>query len=189
MIIKNFGHHWERDAVHWGGQGHGKKGHLKGYLGAMSVPIDFREQIGIYVLYDADLQPVYVGQAGNGNRRLFDRLKDHHYGNRLWNRWRHFSWYGFRGVNKNSHRLSEHDKITKKFKETGGALLNHMEGILIAATEPKLNKQGANWSGATQYFQHVEEDLETPTPQYIATTLETVDEKLDAVIKLIKSKH
>jgi hypothetical protein len=62
---------------------------------------DFRDQIGVYVLYDWNQNIVYVGQAVNvnGNGTLFNRLKNHMDG-RLWNRWQYFSWVGFRDVNK-----------------------------------------------------------------------------------------
>ncbi|MGA7714212.1 MAG: hypothetical protein WCA81_20130 [Rhizomicrobium sp.] len=123
---------------------------------------------------------MYVGQAGNGNKGLFDRLKSHET-DRHWNRWRHFSWFGFRGVNAVGNKLSNHDKVTKVFRETGGDLLNHMQGILIAATEPKLNRKGASWSGADEYFQYIEEEDELPTLQYLATKLETIEQKIDLI--------
>ena len=178
MIIKNYGRFWEREAVNWGAGGLGNKGHLRGYFKSKSKPVDFRDQIGIYVLYDRDLRPVYVGQAGNGNARLFDRLK-HHETDHLWNRWLHFSWFGFRGVNAGSKKLSNHDKITKIFRERGGDLLNQMEGILIGAAEPILNKQGSKWGEAEEYHQDIDDHLQLPTLQYLATKLEQIQKKME----------
>lgn len=67
MLIRNFGHFWERKYINNGG---GRKpGHLRGYVSAKRQA-DFREQIGIYVLYDKDLLPMYVGQAGMGNASM-----------------------------------------------------------------------------------------------------------------------
>src|SRR3569832_1312077 len=62
-VIKNYGLMWRRDAVFWG------KGNRKGVLeGRRSgKTINFRDQIGVYVLYDESRRPVYVGQAGQGN--------------------------------------------------------------------------------------------------------------------------
>ena len=76
LTIENFGRRWRRDKIAWG-KGN-NKGHLKGELRrSKKTIVDFREQIGIYVLYNNAGEPVYVGQAGIGNKRLFGRLKDH----------------------------------------------------------------------------------------------------------------
>ncbi len=56
MLIRNFGHLWERKYLNYGRPK--VKGHLKGYLSPRSPEVDFREQIGIYVLFDKDLNPV-----------------------------------------------------------------------------------------------------------------------------------
>lgn len=55
-MIRNFGHLWERKYLNYGRPK--VKGHLKGYLSPRSPEVDFREQIGIYVLFDKDLNPV-----------------------------------------------------------------------------------------------------------------------------------
>lgn len=153
MLIRNFGIHWERKYVMYG---RGRvKGHLKGYRKGGEA--DFREQIGVYVLSDKDLRPVYVGQAGNGQSTLFNRLRTHER-DHLWNRWHHFSWFGFRRVNQNG-SLSRHDDVDRNFSATGQQLLNEIEGALISTLEPKLNKQGAKWKDAQEYYQTVEEGL------------------------------
>ena len=70
-LIKNYGIMWRRDSVFWG------RGSNRGLLeGRRSGKIiDFREQIGVYVLYDEGRRPIYIGQAGQGNARLFSRLR------------------------------------------------------------------------------------------------------------------
>jgi hypothetical protein len=148
MLIKNFGHLWERKFTNYGRGG--VKGHLQGYVSPQSNIIDFREQIGVYVLYDKDFMPVYVGQAGNGNAKLFARLKQHET-DHLWNRWQSFSWYGIRGVNQNG-SLSANDNARKMFKSNGKGLLDEFEAILITALEPKLNKQGQSGKTAMSIF-------------------------------------
>jgi hypothetical protein len=158
MLIKNFGHLWERKFTNYGRGG--VKGHLRGYANQSKI-VDFREQIGVYVLYDKDFIPVYVGQAGNGNAKLFDRLKKHET-DHLWNRWQSFSWYGFRGVNMNG-TLSAHDVVEKTFKSNGTGILDEFEAILITALEPKLNKQGAKWKDCNEYFQEIDETMEEVT--------------------------
>ncbi|MEO0963192.1 MAG: GIY-YIG nuclease family protein, partial [Pseudomonadota bacterium] len=57
--------------------------------------VDFRQQRGIYVLYDGNFNIVYVGQAGAGNQDLFGRLKNH-LTDHLASRWSLFSWFGVR---------------------------------------------------------------------------------------------
>ena len=132
-----FGRLWERKYTNYGGPG--ARGHLCGYVTG-NRKADFREQIGIYVLSDKDLAPIYIGQAGRGQRRLLNRLNQHET-DHLWNRWEYFSWFGFRRVNQ-SGSLSAHDDVSKIFRARGELLLNEIEGALITALEPKLNKQG-----------------------------------------------
>ena len=92
--IKNYEIMWRRDSVFWG------RGSNRGVLeGRRSGEIiDFREQIGVYVLYDEGRRPVYVGQAGQGNARLFKRLRAHRRDS-LAHRWHYFSWFGLLPVN------------------------------------------------------------------------------------------
>jgi len=106
LAIENFGRFWRKEKVFWG---RGKnKGHLKGRMKRRkSVVVDFRDQIGIYVLFDADRKPLYVGQAGIGNARLFQRLKAHR-SDHLGDRWHYFSWFGLRRHNANNKKLSGH---------------------------------------------------------------------------------
>ena len=59
-----------------------------------STPVNFTEQVGVYVLYDVH-RPVYVGRVTEPRIgiRLFDHTRD-----RLTGRWDRFSWFGVRGV-------------------------------------------------------------------------------------------
>jgi hypothetical protein len=173
MLIKNYGHLWERKYLNYGGPG--VRGQLLGYIDTKTL-IDFRDQIGVYVLYDKDFIPVYVGQAGNGHKKLFDRLKQHET-DHLWNRWDSFSWFGVRGVNQNGN-LSNHDKIDKVFKTDGSILLNEFEAILIAAMEPKLNKRGPCWKDVDQYFQEIDEKMEDIKPYQIMEKVELLEKMM-----------
>src|SRR5712692_8366035 len=95
-IIQSYGLFWLSDNVFWGRGRQG--GELLGVpaRAVSSKPIDFREQIGIYVLYSGH-QMIYVGQTGSKNQRLFTRLKLHQR-DALARRWDHFSWFGLRRV-------------------------------------------------------------------------------------------
>ncbi|MDE1964090.1 MAG: hypothetical protein KGI42_09345 [Xanthomonadaceae bacterium] len=157
MLIRNFGHLWERRYIQWGRGG--VKGHLHGYRKPTDSGADFRDQIGIYVLFDKQYSPVYVGQVGSGKQRLLGRLNQHT-SDHLWNRWEYFTWFGFRRVNPVSNLLSEHDKPEKKFSAKGDALLNEVEAALLIALEPKLNKQGPRWKDVEEFFQTVDDELE-----------------------------
>jgi len=153
MIIRNFGLMWDRDCVAWSGV-RGAAGHLKGFgpIGSpkkYQVEADFREQIGIYVLYD-NRSILYVGQAGSGENDLYIRLKQH-LSDHLADRWNRFSWFGVRKVNQDG-SLS---KVQGELKRTIAAseTLDLLEGLLITTLEPSLNKQGARWKNIDQYFQ------------------------------------
>lgn len=180
MLIKNFGHHWERKYINFG---RGKvKGHLRGYH--YSQQADFREQIGVYVLYDRNYTPVYVGQAGNGNARLWDRLNQHT-SDHLWNRWESFSWFGIKRVNANG-TLSDYDKVSKIFKSDGRGLLNEFEAILIEVIEPRSNKQGAKWKDCTEYYQEIDESMDDVTNDDIMVVVKEVKSTLLKMEKKLK---
>ena len=173
MLIRNYGHLWERRFVFWGRGS--VKGHLRGYRTPQDKGSNFRDQIGIYILYDKNYLTVYVGQTGSGNQRLFARLKQHQK-DHLWNRWEYFSWFGFRRVNING-MLSDYDKTEKTFKATGRDLLNEIEAALLVSLEPRLNKQGPRWKKVEEYFQFVEESLEE----------RSVSEAIEKISKIEKS--
>lgn len=154
-IIKNYGFLWERKYF-YRGKG-GRSGHLKGVSKGQTV--DFREQIGVYVLYDRNQSIVYVGQAGNGNATLFTRMKNHLDG-ALWNRWEYFTWLGFRDSKKGGLSLSDRqsvDSAVSGFKYSDA--LDEIEGVLIEVLEPRLNKQGGKLKNATEYFQVIDEQM------------------------------
>jgi hypothetical protein len=113
--------------------------------------VNFRDQKGIYVLFDETYRIVYVGQAGGKNQCLFGRLKQHRV-DMLAERWSRFSWFGTRNV-KEDFTLETSDK---KFDTDLGDVLNHLEGILIAACEPPLNRQGPKFGNAVRYLQSIE---------------------------------
>lgn len=159
MLFYNFGLFWKKRDVHWGRQG--VAGHLSGRLATNVTAdvVDFRDQSGIYVL-QSSFRVVYVGQAGYGNQKLFERLKQHTK-DHLADRWDTFSWFGTRDVISGGYLKAEKDNYSAEH----GVLLNHLEAILIAVTEPPLNRQGGKFgSGVDQYLQHRDEDSLGPSP-------------------------
>ena len=155
MLIRNYGLFWKRDDVFWGWQK--KAGHLKGrWVGsAKSEPVDFRNQVGVYALYDDNYRLIYFGQAGRGSgHKLFNRLKDHTT-DRIADRWTKFSWFGTRFVKQNN-ELSE-----EKSGFQGGAtdVLDHIEAVVLAVAEPPHNRQGGRFGDKVQQFrQYRDED-------------------------------
>ena len=156
MTIKNYGLMWDRDAVAWTGV-KGNAGHLTG-LGPIGhakkdqVQADFRQQIGVYVLYEGR-RVVYVGQAGSGNNDLYSRLKNH-ISDHLADRWDRFSWFGIRNVNKNGSLSKQQGELNRTL--TAAEIFDLIEGLMINVLEPPLNKQGARWKGVQQYVQFKE---------------------------------
>ena len=178
FAIRNYGLLWERKFINYGRQG--SSGHLIGFR--KGVPkADFREQSGVYVLYDKDMKPNYVGQAGRGNSNLFNRLK-HHERDHLKNRWTYFSWFGLCKVNKNG-SLSNADNPDRKISGKMVSALNDIEGVLINILEPKLNKQGAKWKDVQQFYQYIDPVVEETTLNNILK----MQEQLDTQIRGLKS--
>jgi hypothetical protein len=166
MIIKNYGLRWQRDLIFWGWKG--KAGCLLGRLADNTV--DFRGQIGIYILYDNE-KIVYIGQAVKDNYTIFSRLKDHTRDS-LADRWNRFSWFGIRKVVGGENLAS----IAAAYKTDTKDMLDHLEAILLAVVEPQLNKQGGKWIGASQYIQEKHEEH----PEDIETLIRELHQKLCA---------
>ncbi len=99
----------------------------------------------------------------------------------LWNRWEYFSWVGFRDVNKNGELSSQQavDASVSGFKYSDA--LNEIEGILIEIIEPKLNKQGGRLSGATEYFQEIDDKIRDVSAQEFRTCLKNLDDKINSM--------
>jgi hypothetical protein len=155
---------WKRDLIYFGAGSN--RGHLKGVpaKSVKSKPCDFRDQQGIYCLYDENFKLVYVGQAGSGvSQRLFDRLKQRKR-DAVSERWSKFSWFGLNAVigePKNPHLKAE----KKEIKPVISGVLDHMEAVLISAGEPTHNLQSGRFGNSVvQYLQHVDEEHK-PLPQ------------------------
>jgi hypothetical protein len=170
VLIKNYGLFWEHDKVNWN-----KKPSLMG-CSSKKKKYCFDEQIGIYVLYNENKEILYVGQAGNGDATLLTRLKRHN-SDHLEGWWTYFSWFGLLGTNKSSSLL----KWSKKnFHVDRSKLLDSLEGILIAAINPKLNKQGEKLG---QRFKQVEYCESTDSKKIIDKL-----EEIHSILKKIKIK-
>jgi hypothetical protein len=184
MLIRNYGLFWQRKYVNFSCGGH--KGALLGMMSQnRSFLVDFREQIGIYVLYDKDFIPIYVGQAGNGNATLLMRLK-YHTTDYLCDRWDYFTWFGLRRVNANR-RLAAYNSIEKTFKAQGGSILDESEDTLIAKMELKVNKQGPKIKDAAEeYHQEVDENAVEMSNEDVTAGMEELKKQQKANEKQLK---
>lgn len=132
-IVKNIGYMWRRKYVNWQ-SGRDLIGKPDGFQGES---INFADQSGIYVLYDRNLQPIYLGQAGKGESKgLYDRLRDHTEDD-LFCAWERFSWFGFysKEVLKAGAFEKEYE-INTDINE----LMNVVESMLIRVSKPAFNK-------------------------------------------------
>ncbi len=168
MLVKNYGLFWNRDAIHWG---KGKNaGHLKGFPAKAITddPVDFRDQQGVYVLYDSNFQLVYIGQAGGGDNQRLQRRLAQHRTDSIADRWAKFSWFGVRRVNQDgslaAENLAAHSPISD--------VLDHIEAVLIAAAEPRHNRQGGKFGeGVSQYLQYRDGEALGPTQEQMIRDL------------------
>jgi hypothetical protein len=155
MLLRNYGLFWRRDNVFWGRQKNA--GHLKGRSvnSVNSNPVDFREQVGLYALYDDNFKLIYFGQAGRGEgHKLFNRLKDHK-NDRIADRWTRFSWFGTRYVKKDGKLSADKDG----FQGSATDVLDHIEAVVLAVSEPPHNRQGGRFGAKVEmYRQYRDED-------------------------------
>lgn len=163
MKITSFGLFWRESEIDWNpDRGNRDSFRLLGRIGAHSGTIkicDFRQQEGIYILYD-DYGPNYVGltRARGLGQRLKDHTTDRHAG-----KWDRFSWFGFKSVsekpNKAGLRFLETgvDKVTSSKHTTIGDL----EALLIAAMGTKANRSKMKFADALRWTQISYDDCQT----------------------------
>lgn len=173
MIFQNYGLFWQLARVKWGRPGHA--GTLSGFRTIKEGEVDFREQRGVYALYDDNFKMLYVGQAGYGNQRLYQRLHQHRF-DALGERWTKFSWFGIDPVKGRAGK--KHVKECEPETPAVNAILNHLEAILIAAAEPALNRQGGKFGEALQFYQWYGEPEDI-----IITRLEAIEQALQETAK------
>jgi len=171
-MIRTIGLFWTADDVFWGA---GKQpGKLLGVPkdNVTASPVDFRDQVGIYVLY-ADFDLIYVGQTGIGDQRLLSRLKTHRKDSLL-GRWNKFSWFGVRWVKQTGGLAG----VTRAAHPELAEVLDHMEAILIYASEPPLNRQGGRWGDKLEWY------VQRRDPRLGPTDSERISKILDRLNQL-----
>ncbi len=144
-IITSFGMFWRKEAVEWRA-----RPRLLGMQQIGAMPVDFFNQLGIYLLYDGR-EVIYVGRSTDRSlgRRLYEHTID-----RLAARWDRFSWFGLLPV-------SDTGDLGSLPEGYGAAkLIPALEAILIEALEPRQNRKRGDDLAAVEYIQKVDPDIE-----------------------------
>lgn len=159
-VIRCLGMYWQRDLVVW-------KNDPKvfGKQQALSKPVDFGTQRGIYILYDHHTV-VYVGRSVDRpmGKRLYEHTLD-----RLGSRWNRFSWFGLLNV------TDEGKLIEAPIKVTLPSLIATLEALLIEALEPPQNRKRGDDFSVMEYIQGVDPEIKE---QELRNTLRAIEHKL-----------
>jgi len=169
MLIRAFGQYWNPDIIEWGKQGPNNKGKLLGdikFNDGKTIPIDFWEAKGIYVLFDR-FKCIYVGKALESS--IGFRLRSH-LSDRLAGRWDMFSFFCVSTVNKTSKDTRDpgQRQITK------GVTINSFEALAILIADPSLNRKRERFKDAHEAIQ-----TKQPNPRTERNYYEDIIKKLN----------
>jgi hypothetical protein len=159
-VIRCLGMYWQRDLVVWRNDPR-----IYGKQQALSKPVDFTKQRGIYILYDHHTV-VYVGRSVDRplGKRLFEHTID-----RLGSRWNRFSWFGLLDV------TDEGNLIDVPIKVTLPSLIATLEALLIEALEPPQNRKRGDDFSVIEYIQDIDPELKE---RELQNTLRAIEQKL-----------
>lgn len=157
-VISSFGMYWRRSAVEWV--------QTPKVLGMQEIgadPVDFSQQLGIYLLYDGR-EVIYVGRTTDRplGRRLYEHTQD-----RMATRWDRFSWFGLRPVSEQGNLGPLPDNFDAKL------LIPTLEAILIETVEPRQNRKRGDDFAAVEFIQ--KEDPAIAKKLFKQKMLEAVD--------------
>jgi hypothetical protein len=155
-VISSFGMFWRRDAVEWLS--------TPKILGMQQIganPVDFYNQLGMYLLYDGR-EVIYVGRATERplGRRLYEHTAD-----RLSSRWDRFSWFGLLPVSDTGQLGS----LPASF--LGTKIMPAIEAILIEALEPPQNRKRGDDLSAVEYIQKEDPEVQKKKAKQIIDSL------------------
>lgn len=159
-IIHSFGMYWQRDLVVWRNDPK-----MYGKQQALSKPVDFGKQKGIYILYDHHTV-VYVGRSID--RPLGKRMYEHTI-DRLGSRWNRFSWFGLLDV-------TQEGSLREAALNTSlASLVGTLEALLIETLEPPQNRKRGDDFSAIEYIQDIDPELKE---REIQNTLRSIEQKM-----------
>jgi hypothetical protein len=159
-VIRCLGMYWQRDLVVWKNDPR-----IFGKQQALSKPVDFGSQRGIYILYDHHTV-VYVGRSVDRpmGKRLFEHTMD-----RLGSRWNRFSWFGLLNV------TDEGKLVEAPIKVTLPSLIATLEALLIEALEPPQNRKRGDDFSVMEYIQDIDPEIKE---RELQNTLRAIEQKL-----------
>lgn len=143
-VVTSFGMFWRRDLVEWK-----TRPKLPGMMQIGATPVNFEEQLGIYLLYDGR-EVIYVGRFTDRplGKRLYEHTMD-----RFSARWDRFSWFGLRPVSEDG-SLGD---MPASYDAT--RLLPALEAILIEALEPRQNRKRGDDLAAVEFIQQEDPEI------------------------------
>ena len=159
-VIRCLGMYWQRDLVVWKNDPR-----VFGKQQALSKPVDFGAQRGIYILYDHHTV-VYVGRSVDRpmGRRLYEHTID-----RLGSRWNRFSWFGLLNVTDDGKLVEAPIKVTLP------SLIATLEALLIEALEPPQNRKRGDDFSVMEYIQDIDPEIKE---RELQNTLRAIEQKL-----------
>ena len=159
-VIRCLGMYWQRDLVVWKNDPR-----IFGKQQALSKPVDFGSQRGIYILYDHHTV-VYVGRSVDRpmGKRLYEHTID-----RLGSRWNRFSWFGLLNV------TDEGKLVEAPIKVTLPSLIATLEALLIEALEPPQNRKRGDDFSVMEYIQDIDPEIKE---RELQNTLRAIEQKL-----------
>lgn len=159
-VIRCLGMYWQRDLVIWKNDPR-----IFGKQQALSKPVDFGAQRGIYILYDHHTV-VYVGRSVD--RPLGKRLYEHTI-DRLGSRWNRFSWFGLLSVTDDGKLVETSIKVTLP------SLIATLEALLIEALEPPQNRKRGDDFTVMEYIQDIDPEIKE---RELQNTLRAIERNL-----------
>jgi hypothetical protein len=159
-VIRCLGMYWQRDLVIWKNDPR-----VFGKQQALSRPVDFGAQRGIYILYDHHTV-VYVGRSVD--RPLGKRLYEHTI-DRLGSRWNRFSWFGLLSV------TDEGKLVEMPINVTLPSLIATLEALLIEALEPPQNRKRGDDFTVIEYIQDIDPEIKE---RELQNTLRSIERSL-----------
>lgn len=159
-VIRCLGMYWQRELVVWKNDPR-----VFGKQQALSKPVDFGAQRGIYILYDHHTV-VYVGRSVDRpmGKRLYEHTID-----RLGSRWNRFSWFGLLNV------TDEGKLVEAPIKVTLPSLIATLEALLIEALEPPQNRKRGDDFSVMEYIQDIDPEIKE---RELQNTLRAIEQKL-----------
>jgi hypothetical protein len=155
-VISSFGMFWRRDAIEWL-----STPKILGMQQIGASPVDFHNQLGIYLLYDGR-EVIYVGRATE--RPLGKRLYEHT-ADRLSSRWDRFSWFGLLPVSD----AGQLGSLPESY--LGTKIIPAVEAILIEALEPRQNRKRGDDLSAVEFIQKEDPEVQKKKAKQIIDSL------------------